>query len=371
MHLISLIKKKRPYINSTFDHHHMQQPINIKIAVVIAVYNTAAYLRECIDSLLSQEHQNFTLFIVNDGSTDKSTEILNEYSSKNPKIKVTHSKNSGASVARNIALTQIEELGDFDLITFCDSDDIFSPKLLKSYAEIKSKFNADFITVGIKSFYKSGIKLSHRKRNAQHPPQLVFGNDILRFGFSDYLKDSPAASKCIGNTCFSAHTISGLRFNPKLRVGEDQDFRFRALLTCEKSVILSDLLYFYRIRKSSLSHSNNLTYQPLDLSLYLHWLSDLNDLPLTTREIIEKEALQAWNENIAKAALFKTLDQQWPLLKSQLNQILSLCVVKPKASFEMIIYSLGPIAIKAYSFLTKKQRCSLNKQKKRMQDAFD
>lgn len=349
----------------------MQQTINVKIAVVIAVYNTAAYLQECIDSLLSQEHQNFTLFVVNDGSTDKSSEILNEYSSKTNKIKVTHSKNSGASAARNIALTQIEKSGDFDLITFCDSDDIFSPKLLKSYAESKSKFNADFITVGITSFYKSGLKISNRKKRKQHPPQLVFGNDILKFGFSDYLKDSPAASKCIGNTCFSAPVISGLRFNPKLRVGEDQDFRFRALLACGKSVILSDFLYFYRIRKSSLSHNNNLTYQPLDLSLYLHWLSNLNDLPLTAREIIEKEALREWKEHIAKAVLFKVIDQQWPFLKSQFNKIQSLFVIKPKTSLEMLIYSLGPTAIKAYFSIIKRQSGSLNKRKKRMQDAFD
>lgn len=162
-------KKHQLHIILIFDCHHMQQTINVKIAVVIAVYNTAAYLQECIDSLLSQEHQNFTLFVVNDGSTDKSTEILNEYSSKTNKIKVTHSKNSGASAARNIALTQIEESGDFDLITFCDSDDIFSPKLLKSYAESKSKFNADFITVGITSFYKSGIKISDRKKKEATP----------------------------------------------------------------------------------------------------------------------------------------------------------------------------------------------------------
>ena len=91
-------------------------PSELKFAIIVPVYNTAKYLRECLDSVLSQTHKNFTLFAVDDGSIDESGKILDAYAIKDSRFKVTHKENEGVSIARNTALKLIEAENDFDFI---------------------------------------------------------------------------------------------------------------------------------------------------------------------------------------------------------------------------------------------------------------
>ncbi len=345
-----------------------KQPKDIRIAVILPVYNTSTYLRDCLDSLLNQNHQNYIVFAINDGSTDDSPTILDEYQTKNLRIKVIHRFNSGVAIARNIALQEIEADGQFDLITFCDSDDIISPDLLSLYAKYKIEYNADFITVGYTSFYKTGIKVKNKN---SHTPQIILGNDILRFGYTDYLRTSPAYSKFIGNICLDATTISGLRFDPLLKKGEDQDFRLRALLLCNKSVILSNIAYFYRIRKSSLSHNHQNFSSPPDFSLYFKWLKDPIPIPSELRRAIEKEALEQWQNAVILAFRFGTLDKQWPVLKSALQQLKNLFSHKIKNNLQFMFFSKGPLAIRIFLTLNLLNIRRSQKRKKRAAATFD
>ena len=92
-------------------------PTNVnrpKIAIIVPVYNVALYLRECLDSILTQTYTNFTVFAVDDGSTD-------EYAVKDPRFIVIRQKNGGLSAARNAALDRIERDGTFEYVAFVDS----------------------------------------------------------------------------------------------------------------------------------------------------------------------------------------------------------------------------------------------------------
>ena len=90
---------------------------NPQISVVIPVYNSEFYLRNCLNSILQQKNQDFEVIMVNDGSKDKSGEICDEYSKKDKRFKVIHKTNEGVSIARNIALNQAK--GEW--ISFIDS----------------------------------------------------------------------------------------------------------------------------------------------------------------------------------------------------------------------------------------------------------
>lgn len=92
-------------------NHFFDQQRTAKVAVVLPVYNTARYLRECLDSILAQSYKNFVVFAVDDGSTDTSGQILNEYTAKDQRIVTFHKKNGGVSSARNVALDAIENEG--------------------------------------------------------------------------------------------------------------------------------------------------------------------------------------------------------------------------------------------------------------------
>lgn len=90
-----------------------------KISVIVPVYNVEKYLRRCIDSILAQTFTDFELLLIDDGSTDKSGEICDEYAKKDSRVRVFHKENGGVSSARNLGLDNAQ--GEW--ITFVDSDD--------------------------------------------------------------------------------------------------------------------------------------------------------------------------------------------------------------------------------------------------------
>ena len=113
-----------------------------KISVVIPVYNAEMYLRECLDSVVNQTLYDIEIICVNDGSTDNSQHILEEYSNKDSRIKIINQENQGAGAARNKGL----ETAAGEYISFLDSDDFFDLRMLEKLYDRAMETNAD-ITV--------------------------------------------------------------------------------------------------------------------------------------------------------------------------------------------------------------------------------
>lgn len=101
----------------------------MKFSIIIPVYNVEKYLKRCIDSVLNQTYNNYEIIIINDGSTDNSSKILESY--KNPKIKIINQENNGVSYSRNVGVSN--STGDY--ILFLDSDDFYETKLLETLNE--------------------------------------------------------------------------------------------------------------------------------------------------------------------------------------------------------------------------------------------
>ncbi len=114
---------------------------NINISVIIPVYNVEKYLSACIDSLMRQGNLNIEIILINDGSTDKSGMIANEYARKDNRIKVIHKENGGASAARNAGLNVA--LGEY--IVFLDSDDWIKEDSLPPLFEEAVKYHTDVV----------------------------------------------------------------------------------------------------------------------------------------------------------------------------------------------------------------------------------
>jgi len=108
---------------------------DIKISVILPVYNVEKYLRKCIDSILNQTHINYELIIIDDGSTNNSGNIYDEYKLKDNRIQVIHQNNQGLSVARNVGI----DLAKGKYITFIDSDDYIDKKYLETLYTIIKK----------------------------------------------------------------------------------------------------------------------------------------------------------------------------------------------------------------------------------------
>ncbi len=97
--------------------------MSVHVSIIIPVYKAEATLRQCIDRILAQKFQDFELILVNDGSPDSSGTICDDYTQKDPRIRVIHQKNQGAAAARNAGL----DVATGEYVAFCDSDDLVSP----------------------------------------------------------------------------------------------------------------------------------------------------------------------------------------------------------------------------------------------------
>lgn len=102
-----------------------------RVSVIVPVYNTERYLNRCIDSILAQTYCDLELILVDDGSTDQSGEICEQYLKKDSRVRVFHQSNQGQAVARNYALDWVYSNSDSQWITFVDSDDWIHPKMVE------------------------------------------------------------------------------------------------------------------------------------------------------------------------------------------------------------------------------------------------
>jgi glycosyltransferase involved in cell wall biosynthesis len=120
--------------------------VNPLVSIIVPVFNAEEYLKDCLDSLIAQTLNEIEIICVNDGSTDRSLEILTEYSNKDPRIHVFSQTNAGPGMARNTALDNTN--GKY--ILFCDSDDTMEPDAARECSLIMENNLADFAVFNTK-----------------------------------------------------------------------------------------------------------------------------------------------------------------------------------------------------------------------------
>ena len=118
--------------------------MDIKISVIVPVYNSEKYLKRCVDSILQQSYQNYEIILVNDGSVDKSGIICEEYKNKDARIRVIHQKNKGQAAARNIGI----QIAKGEWIHFVDSDDCIHSQMLEKLLIAVERHNANLSMCG-------------------------------------------------------------------------------------------------------------------------------------------------------------------------------------------------------------------------------
>ena len=119
--------------------------INMKVSIIVPVYNVEQYLRECLKSLINQTEKDIEIILVDDGSTDKSGDICDEYAKRDRRISVIHQKNQGQSAARNKGL----EISCGEYVMFVDSDDYIVADACKTLYLVAISHNADIVSADI------------------------------------------------------------------------------------------------------------------------------------------------------------------------------------------------------------------------------
>ena len=251
-----------------------------KISIIIPVYNTKQYLPDCLDFVLAQTFQDFEAICIDDGSTDNSLEILNQYTLKDNRIKVISQQNQGVSVARNTGLSHAK--GNY--ITFLDSDDVISPYFLeKLYNALKKNPKADFAWCDFKE-----TLTPLNQKNERIEKDFIF----CQYPFDHFVnrkKPRIGASSC--SKLYKKEPIENMQFPKGLTVGEDLIFLYTLLLKSSAAAYVPEVLYFYRMRENSAIHKP-ITQKRLDDELEvtkrLFLLMQENNLNKTTKKVFQK-----------------------------------------------------------------------------------
>ena len=223
--------------------------MNEKITVIVPVYNVEHYLDKCLDSLINQTYKNLEIIVINDGSTDNSGIICQEYAQKDNRIIYIEKENGGQSEARNMGL----DLMTGSYVTFVDSDDWVEPNYVEVLHKKLLEYCAD-IAVGNYYSYneQEGIFYFHIFGNSYY--EKVYDNVSIFENFyeSEHMKNF--ALICVGGKLYKADLFRGLRFEVG-KLGEDGYLNQKIYLLAEKTIYLNAGLYAYRQREGSSSRS--------------------------------------------------------------------------------------------------------------------
>ena len=263
-----------------------------KVSIVIPVYNTKEYLRECLDSVVKQTLQDIEIILVDDGSTDGSTDICREYAAADPRIKLIVQKNAGAAAARRAGV----RIASGAYLGFADSDDTVEPDMYE--ALLSAMDGCDLVTSGAisesgnvwKDELPVGVYSSPSEMQYIIDNMIVIGNSFRR-GIS-------AAPPCkLFRTDLAREILEEV--NTKIFIGEDAEFVFRYLLRC-RSICITDICkYHYRIRNGSAMHSVHPNYlQNMD-EMYRSFCGVFSEHPRRDRLIEQTQLLFAWFFTVA------------------------------------------------------------------------
>lgn len=215
--------------------------VNSLISVVIPVYNVENYLRECLDSIINQNYKNLQIILVDDGSTDDSSYICDEYGNKDKRIEVYHKENGGLSDARNYGMAMAK--GDW--ILFVDSDDYLLKEACSRLMQLALSSDAEMAVCDVCKFEDghnpekkdlSGIRLEF---TAKQGVEAYFYRKIPGYAHGKLIK---------------RNVLNGIQF-PYGKLFEDAFVVYKIMEKCRKIVVTRDNLYCYRQRSGSIVNS--------------------------------------------------------------------------------------------------------------------
>ena len=201
------------------------------VSIIVPVYNTEKYLKNCIDSLVCQTYADIEILLVNDGSTDRSGAICEAYAAKDARICVMHQENAGVSSARNAALAVAR--GQY--VAFVDSDDWVSATYIEDLQKAMVRADADLVACGMFAVHNRHDTV----KDSTDCTEILHGREAYRA-----LLCNGQVGGYLWNKLFKRELIR-TAFDPDLHVCEDFVFCAEYAKSVNSTVVLSRKLYYY------------------------------------------------------------------------------------------------------------------------------
>lgn len=321
---------------------------DVKISVIMPVYKVEKFIRKCLDSLLAQTLTEWELFAVDDGSTDKSGAICDEYAARDSRITVIHKENGGAPSARNAAIPKAQ--GEY--LYFMDSDDWAEPNMFEEMYALAKKHNAQLVVAGyyIETYF-SDTKFYSQEQSL---PSRVFENqkDFRDYAYKMFDKNLLYVP---WNKLFLRKYVvdNGITF--KNTFWDDFPFNLDVIKDVERVVLTENKYYhFMRARKES----ETAKYRPdmyekreeehvWMLTLYKYWgHEDEKSREMIHRRYIER--VIGCIENVTNNACTLSVKEKKERIKMMINAKPTRVALKyAKPNTLMMRFMLFPVRIKS------------------------
>lgn len=212
----------------------------IKVSVIVPIYNTEKFLRKCIESIINQTLQEIEIILINDGSTDNSHNICLEYAEKYPeKVRYINNKNIGCSATRNLGI----ELAKGEFIAFVDSDDYIEKEMYEKMYTKSQKTESDIVICGINTIFLKNRKIWVRKVKNK--------NEKYKYLTREQLLNNPV------NKIFKTNLLrkNKILFPLNTQFAEDIVFCIKSIIYCQKMSAVEKEFYNYIIHENNSVHN--------------------------------------------------------------------------------------------------------------------
>lgn len=212
------------------------------ISVVVPVYNVEPYLKECLDSIINQSYRDLEIILIDDGSTDKSGEICDEYSKKDDRIIVIHQTNQGSASAKNAGLRKTS--GEY--LSFVDSDDFLQEGAYEFMVKQLEDYHADIIQCCFRMLYQK----SNREVNNIMDIQTLDTSEFLELFTKDW------TCGLLWDKLYKRHIFKDIYFKEGHKI-DDEFFTYKGVMNSKKILRVPHYIYNYRQRISSVMFSKD------------------------------------------------------------------------------------------------------------------
>lgn len=318
----------------------------VKFSIVIPVYNSEKYIEECLGSVISQTFKDFEVICINDGSTDASKSLLDEFANKDERVKVYSQENQGVGAARNYGI----ELAQGKYISFLDSDDILSPNTLKSVYNFFEKHYDEIDVVSIPIFF------SNEKNHSLNNKFNLKNNS--KDTIIDMIEDEDIVQSTVNSTFIKADSINDLKFDTAVATDEGLVFINEILLSKNKMGLVKDAKYYfsltnpYALRKTGIGKKSFFTKRLECLKALIDYSMEKNgDVPKYIQNAITY-SLKSFEkvENIPEDFTKDEKDEFWESFYELLTYI------EEKSLFNPIIIPIKKIYISRFLMYIKNHK---------------
>lgn len=208
-----------------------------KVSIIIPVYNVEEYIEQCLNSVLNQTYKELEIIIIDDGSTDLSGKICDQFEKKDSRIKVIHQNNTGAANAKNRGLEEIT--GEY--FTFLDSDDYVETDWIECLIYAIKEFNADV------------AECDFTKEYVGYSDEVVTTSEICLYSAKRYMQFyiENWTAAIFWNKIFKSTLTANVRFRTEKRCIDDEFYTYKLLTEMQSIVKINKNLYHYRQRYTS------------------------------------------------------------------------------------------------------------------------